>query len=209
VVGPFLTLLLSYTARDLRKIRKAQIYLCLFDTKSPYKIVLNHKTSTDNKAIIDFRKAKTNLHANIYNWRISYPNEIIYLSLANITACFCFPRLSADISGAFGFLVKELYFTSTSHVFGSNTLASSCKPLHRAIQSMITVYSQRDNLIIKHKLLLEELQWIETSIAKPKLTKAFPCNINNGVTDGDGNILPMVAKIYNDHSHTCRRRLSR
>ncbi len=39
------------------------------------KIVLNHKTSTNNKAIIDFRKAKTYLLANIYNWCISYPNE--------------------------------------------------------------------------------------------------------------------------------------
>ncbi len=51
-------------------------------------------------------------------------------------------------------------------------------------------------MIIKHKSLLEELQWIETSAAKPKLTKGFPCNINNGVADGDGNLLPMMANIY-------------
>jgi hypothetical protein len=165
---------------------------------SPNEIILNHKTSTDNKAIIDFGKAKTNFLANIYNWRISYPNEIIYLALADVTACFHFPRLSADVTGAFGFLAEELYFISTSHVFGSNTLASSWEPLCRAIQSMITVYSQRDDLIVKHTLLLEELKWTETSAAKPELTKAFPCNINNGVTDGDGNLLPMTANIYVD-----------
>jgi hypothetical protein len=96
----------------------------------------------------------------------------------------------------FGFLVEELYFISMSHVFGSNTSASSWEPLCRAIQSMIRVYSQRDELMIKHKLLLEELQWIETSIAKPELTKAFPCNINNGAMDGDGNLLPMTVNIY-------------
>jgi hypothetical protein len=45
-------------------------------------------------------------------------------------------------------------------------------------------------------LLLEEIQWIETSVAKPELMKAFPCNINNGVTDGDGNLLLMTANIY-------------
>jgi hypothetical protein len=63
----------------------------IFDSStqtSPNKIILNHETSTDNKAIIDFGKAKTNLLANIYNWQISFPNEMIYLALANITACF-------------------------------------------------------------------------------------------------------------------------
>ena len=35
---------------------------------SPDEIVLNHETSTDNEAIIDFGKAKTNLLINIYNW---------------------------------------------------------------------------------------------------------------------------------------------
>jgi hypothetical protein len=63
---------------------------------------------------------------------------------------------------------------------------------------MITVYSQRDDLIVKHKLLLDEIKWTETSTAKPELTKAFPCNINNGVMDGDGNLLPMTANIYVD-----------
>ncbi len=51
-------------------------------------------------------------------------------------------------------------------------------------------------MIIKHKLLLEELQWIETSVSKPKLMKALPCNINNGVMDGDGNLRLMMANIY-------------
>ena len=61
---------------------------------------------------------------------------------------------------------------------------------------MITVYSQRDDLINKHKLLLEELKWINTSTSRSKLTKAFPFNINNRVMDGDGNLLPMTANIY-------------
>ncbi len=159
---------------------------------------MNHETLTNNKAIINFGKAKTYPLANIYNWCISYPNEIIYLALANITAYFCFPQISADVTGAFGFIAKELYFILTSHVFGSNTSASSWEPLCRAIQSMITVYLQRDNLIIKHKSLLDELRWIESSPMKPKLTKAFPCEINLGVTGKSGNLIPMTANIYVD-----------
>ncbi len=53
-------------------------------------------------------------------------------------------------------------------------------------------------MINKHKLLLEELQWIDTSTSRSKLAKAFPCIINNRVTDGNGNPLPMMANIYVD-----------
>jgi hypothetical protein len=171
----------------------------IFDSStqtSPDEIVLNHKMSTDNKAIIDFGKAKTNLLINIYNWRISYPLKIRLLALADITACFCYPRLAADVPSAFSFWAEFLYFISTSHVFGLNTLASSWEPLWRAIQSMITIYAQRDDLVKKHKLLLDELKWLEETTPGPKLTKAFPCDINSGVTDKNGNLCPMPANIY-------------
>jgi hypothetical protein len=67
-------------------------------------------TTTDHEAIIDFGRAKTNLFINIYNWRVSYPDETIYLALADITACFRFPRISADITRAFGFMAEGYYF---------------------------------------------------------------------------------------------------
>jgi hypothetical protein len=144
--------------------------------------------------------AKTHLLINIYNWRISFPTEPILLALADITACFQFPRLSADVTGAFGFLVESLYFISTSHVFGSNTSASSWEPLRRAVKSMITVYAQRDDLVDKHKKLLDELKWSDDLSQRPDLVKAFPCSVNQGVVDEEeeGLLVPMTASIYVD-----------
>ena len=127
------------------------------------------------------------------------PLKKILPALANITACFRFPQLAADITGAFGFLAEKLYFISTSHVFGSNTLASSWKPLRRAIQSMITIYAQRDDLVEKHKPLLDKLKWSEETTPTPKLTKVFPCEINYGVTDENENLRPMRTNIYVDN----------
>jgi hypothetical protein len=173
----------------------------IFDSSTqtcPHEIVLNHETSADQEAIIDFGKAKTHLLINIYNWRISYPHEVILLALADITACFRFPRLSADVTGAFGFVAEDLYFISTSHVFGSNTSASSWEPLRRAVKSMITVYAQRDDLVNKHKDLLDELIWSDDLSPRPDLTKAIPCNINKGVINDKGILLPMTANIYVD-----------
>lgn len=173
----------------------------IFDSSTqtcPHEIVLNHETSTDQEAIIDFGTAKTHLLVNIYNWRISYPTEVILLALADITACFRFPRLSADVTGAFGFLAESLYFISTSHVFGSNTSASSWEPLRRAIKNMITVYAERDDLVEKHKKLLGELKWSDNMSPRPDLVKAFPCIINQGVVNEKGILLPMKANIYVD-----------
>ncbi len=154
---------------------------------------MNHDTSTDGKAVIDFGQAKTRLLINIYNWRVSYLDEIIYLALADITTCFQFPRISANVTGAFGFIAKDLYFVSSSHVFGSNTLASSWEPLRRAIQSMISVYSRRNDLVQKHRDLLDMLKWDNPTLHE-LLIKAYPCKVNQGIQVGS----EFTANIYVD-----------
>ena len=175
----------------------------IFDSStqsSPDEVVLNHVTPTDQEAPIDFGTAKRKLLTNIYNWRVSFPNEVIYLALADITACFRFPRISADVTGAFGFLAEALYFISSSHVFGSNTSASSWEAFRRAIQNLITILSQRDDLIQKHEQLLMDLRWAEeyTEATRPAFVRAFPCEINPGVISPDGTMAPMRANIYVD-----------
>ena len=133
----------------------------IFDSSTqakPDKIVLNHVTLTDHTAPIDFSMAKRKLLTNIYNCLISFPDEVIYLALADITACFCFRRISADVTGAFGFLAEALYFISSSHVFGSNTSASSWEAFWQVIQNLITILSQQNDLTEKHKDLLDALR---------------------------------------------------
>ena len=111
--------------------------------------ILNEITPTEFEAVIDFGKSKMRLLITIYNWRVSYPLKRIYLALADITACFRFPRIHADVTGAFGFMAEDLYFLATSMVFGSNTSASSWEPFRRAIQSLIPIYLMRTDLVGK------------------------------------------------------------
>jgi hypothetical protein len=124
-----------------------------------HEVVLNKIIPTKFEAIIDFGKSKMSLLLTIYNWRVSYPLKRIYLALADITACFRFPRIYADMTGAFGFMAEDLYFLATSMVFESNTSASSWEPFRRAIQSLIPIYSMRTDLVEKHKQLLDMLIW--------------------------------------------------
>jgi hypothetical protein len=70
------------------KYGKNQVIFNSSTQTSPDEVVLDHITPTDLEAPIDFGTAKSKLLTNIYNWQVSFPNEVIYLALANITACF-------------------------------------------------------------------------------------------------------------------------
>jgi len=173
-------------------------YRVIFDSSTQTwmnEVILIHVTTTEWEANIDFGKSKVNFLINIYNWQVGFPWEIIYVALADITACFRFPWLCCDITGTFGFMAQDWYFISTSHVFGSNTSASSWEPLQRAIKNLIPIFFERDNLIIKHKIYIDILKWHdETGLQYP--TPAKSSNINQGVLDNLGNLIPPTAEIY-------------
>ena len=103
----------------------------IFDasTKShPHEVVLNDVTATEFEANITFGAAKLKLLQRIYNLRVSHPKRKIFLALADICTCFSFPRVHADLTGAFRFMAEGLYFLATSMVFGSTASASSWEP---------------------------------------------------------------------------------
>ena len=157
----------------------------------------NQVTNSEFKAIIDFGQSKMRLYVSIYNWRISFPGEIIYLILADISACFRYPRIAADLTGAFGFMFEKLYFLSTSHVFGSNTSASSWEPFRHAIKNSIPIYFLWEDLVIKHRDLLDALKW-DKSPAAPNLVKAVRCELNKGVLNDNSTLSPPSAEVYVD-----------
>jgi hypothetical protein len=50
---------------------------------------------------------------------------ILLLGMADIKAYFCFGRIHADLTGAFGFIADNPYNLVTAMIFGSTTSASS------------------------------------------------------------------------------------
>jgi hypothetical protein len=180
--------------------KKRGKFRVIFDASTQshqHKLVLNQVTDSEFEAIIDFGQSKMKLYVSIYNWRISFPDQILYLVLADMSACLRYPRIMADLTGAFGFLFEKLYFLSTSHVFGSNTSASSWEPFRRATKNSIPIYFFREDLVIKHKSLLDALKWDE-SPAAPNLVKAVRCELNKGVLNDDSSLSPPLAEIYVD-----------
>ena len=94
-----------------------------------------------------------------YNTRISFPDAPILLGTSVIKACFRFPRIHADLAGAFGFIAGGHLFLAIAMVFGSIASASSWEPFRRAFEALLAVYANRPDLVIKHQRYLDMIDW--------------------------------------------------
>jgi hypothetical protein len=155
-------------------------------------IVMNQVTPVNREAPITFGHVKIQLYIDIYNTRISHPYVVILLGLADIKACFRFPRLHPDLTGAFGFTAGGFYNLATAMVFGSTTSASSWEPFRRGIEALSVAYADRPDLVIKHKFYLDMISWAEED-PTTEITPAFPCLKNTGTLDAH-----LPARIYVD-----------
>jgi hypothetical protein len=88
-------------------------------------IVMNQVTPVAQEAPVMFGHVKSQVYMDIYNMRISYPTATNLLGLADVKACFRYPRIHADLTGAFGFIADELYKLATAILFGLTASASS------------------------------------------------------------------------------------
>jgi hypothetical protein len=59
---------------------------------------------------------------------------------------------------------------------------------------MIPIYLQQDNLVAKHKTLLDTLKWELPASDNVQLVRAFKCELNKGILEDD----PLTANIYVD-----------
>jgi hypothetical protein len=121
--------------------------------------------------------------------------------MADVKACFCFPCIHADLTGAFGFLAGGYFNLATAMVFGSTASASSWEPFQHAIQALSVVYAHRHDLIKKHRKFLNMISWAPLNPA-PDLAKVVPCSINTGVLNDQGMKVPLPARIYIDDALT-------
>ncbi len=121
--------------------------------------------------------------------------------MADVKACFHFPHIHADLTGAFGFLSGGYFNLATAMVFGSTASASSWEPFRCAIQALSVAYAHRHDLIDKHRKFLNMISWAPLDQALD-LAKAVPCSINTGVLNDQGMKVPLPARIYVNNALT-------
>jgi hypothetical protein len=158
---------------------------------------MNQVTPVAQKAPVTCGHVKSQIYIDIYNPRISYPTATILLGLADVKACFRYPRIHADLTGAFSFIADKLYNLAMAMVFGLTASASSWETFRQAIEALTKVFANRLNLVIRHKKFIDMLKWEEID-PSTKLTPTFSCTINHGIIDDSGNWIDLPACIYVD-----------
>jgi hypothetical protein len=106
-------------------------------------IVMNQVTPVAQEAPVTFSHVKSQIYKDIYNMRISYPTAMILLGLADAKACFRYPRIHTDLTGAFVFLADKLYNLATAMVFGLTASVSSLEAFRQAIKALTKVFANR------------------------------------------------------------------
>ncbi len=106
----------------------------------PTDIVMNQVTPVAQEAPVMFGHVKSQIYTDIGNMRISYPTAMILLGLADVKACFRYPWIHADLTGAFIFRADELYNLVTAMVFGLTASASSWEAFRQAIKALTKVF---------------------------------------------------------------------
>ncbi len=86
---------------------------------------MNQVTLVAQEAPVTFGHVKSQIYMDIYNTRISYPTATILLGLTDVKACFQYPRIHTDLTGACSFIADELYNLSTAMVFGLTVSVSN------------------------------------------------------------------------------------
>ncbi len=180
--------------------KRGKSYRIVWDgsTKDKYDdVVMNDVTPTDKEAPITFGEVERLIDEDIYELRVSYPDDIIYLAFADVTSCFKFPRIHPRLTGAFGYLDGYgNYNISNAMVFGSRASANQWEPIRRIIEILSRLFQGRDDLVEKHKELLAMIIWDDD--VPPPAVKAKGCALRPGVLDADGNHVPRPARMYVD-----------
>jgi hypothetical protein len=158
---------------------------------------MNQVTPVAQEAPVMFGHVKSQIYKDIYNTHISYPTAMILLGLADVKACFRYPRIHADLTGDFSFIADKLYNLATPTVFDSTASASSWEAFRRAIEALTNVFANRLDLVIKHKKFIDMLKWEEID-PSAELTPAFSCTINHGIMDDARNWIDLPACMYVD-----------
>ena len=119
------------------KVSKKMCLIWYGTTKKFHReVTMNNVTEMGNEAVITFVYAYIGFITWMWRLRMTYPHEEILLVFVDISTCFCFPRIFADLCGAFGSVMGPWFFTANAMVFVSVALASSWEPFQRAIVAL-------------------------------------------------------------------------
>ena len=153
---------------------------------------INDWTTTTTEPPINFATAFINFLRWIYNARITYPREELYLGDDDISGAFRHQKYHPNLVGMHSCMVAGFMSCATGMAFGDNTSSANFDPIAEARKELARyLWSQPDTVTrAASHLPTIELATPPTATEVDCFSPAEPDTINHGVLDASGHRLP-------------------
>jgi hypothetical protein len=169
----------------------------------PWSIAINDMTNKINEPPLYFPKTLKEFFTWIWNLRISYPHEEIYIGDDNATGAFRHVKYNPNLVAMHASLVRDWLFMSTGQTFGDTTCPQNWEPVAyaRRQHAQLFLWSQDDTVQRAKEYLPEIITTPDPSPTERRhIAQATSDELNKGVFDIHGNRLPPK---FDHHVDTC------
>ena len=149
---------------------------------------INMATDKNNEPDILYGEAFMKHLIRIWNLRISYPDQDIYVWDDDVSGAFRQGKYNPDIATAFAFIIFNMLWIPCGTVFGSNTSPGNFEPIAMARMLLAQHYScdKFDYLKEKHKHILDKVDFQYPSNDKIDFVQAVGDSKHKGIFKKNG-----------------------
>ena len=154
-----------------------------YDSQAP-----NDWTSKHDEPSITYGTALIRHLQQIWNLRITYPDDIIYLWDDDVAGAFRLVKYNPEIAQVFSALLHQHLWVPVGQVFGGNTSAQNFEGLAIAREYLSQHFSSPSfqHLVAKHSNILSPIQYTKFT-SKPTITPTSACSLHKGVFSPNGD----------------------
>ena len=143
-------------------------------------------TYTANEPPICYGTACNRHLTRIWNLRISYPWDEIFLWDDDVTGAFHYNKFNPEIIGAFASVLLHILFISCGLQFGCTFSPANFEPIAQARQHLAEHLCDDVTLVDTHKDYLKLVKFSPQAGVDTNFTPAAPCILHTGVFDAQG-----------------------
>ena len=125
-------------------------------------------------------------HINrIWNSRITFPDEELYLFDDDIKGTFRYSKYHPDVAGAFSFVISKYLLVSLEQTCGSLVIPQYSEPLARPRTHLAASLSKRRDLLSKYQTPISQVTFSPPPEPSLRFTPAVKDSQNHGISDAN------------------------
>ena len=169
----------------IKKGKKDRIFSDIFFLISPYAACTNQLTFPESETSLEYGTAFTRHLTQIYNLRVSYPKEELFLFDDDVAGAFKHAKYHPDVAAAHSFKLDKHLYVPLGSTFGSNVSPQEFEVIAKArvrkAEELQTLPCMGE-IEERHKGLIQLIKFPKDAfLCENKITMATADNVNKGV----------------------------